>query len=61
MTVVKDDPKKPWKAVGAVVVAEATYLLGQQVFNLPMWGIIVLNMILVGGVTYGVRNPKVGE
>lgn len=56
-----DDPKRPWKAIGAVVMAEATFLLGQQLLELPVWVILLLNMVVVGGVTFGIRNPKVGE
>lgn len=59
--VVKDDPVRPWKAIAAAVVAEATYLLGQQVWELPIWTMLLLNMILVFGVTYAVANPKVVE
>lgn len=58
---VKDDPKRPWKAVAAVVTAEATFLLGQELWELPVWVILLLNMLLVGGATYGIRNPKVSE
>ena len=54
-----DDPKRPWKAIGAVITAEATFLLGQQLLELPVWVIIVLNMVLVGGATFGISNPKV--
>lgn len=56
-----DNPKKPWKAVGAVVAAEASFLLGQQIMELPSWAVLLLNLILVGAVTFGIRNPKVGE
>lgn len=57
--VVKDDPKRPYKAIAAVVMAEASYLLGQQLWELPLWGMLVLNMVIVGGVTFGLKNPKV--
>lgn len=58
---VKDDPKRPYKMIAAVVSAEATFLLGQQLLELPVWVILVLNMILVGGATFGISNPKVGK
>lgn len=57
----EDNPRKPYKAVAAFVVAEATYLVGQQMYEFPLWVMLLLNMVLVGGVTFGIRNPKVGE
>lgn len=36
------------KLVLALISAEASYLLGQQVLELPAWGVLLLNLVLVG-------------
>lgn len=57
--VVADDPKKPWKALGGVVAAEATYLLTQELVDFPTWVDLLLNAVLVGLAVFAIGNPKV--
>lgn len=54
-----DDPKKPWKAVVAAVVAAASVLLAEWQDVLPAWLLVVLMALVGGGTTYAVRNPPV--
>jgi len=58
---VKDNPRKPWKAVAGAVVALATYLVTDQALNLPPWLVAVLTLVATYGGVYVKRNPKVRQ
>lgn len=61
MVRIKDDPQRPYKAYAGVIAAVATYLLTQQVLELPPVAVVVLNIFIVGLSVYTVPNPKTRE
>lgn len=54
----EDDPKRPWKAIAAAVVAGAGALL-TFADVLPQWVTIGATVLVAGVLTYSVPNPKV--
>jgi hypothetical protein len=64
--VVVDDPRRPWKAAVAFVLAFLTALYATlqgrpdvEQMKLLDWGIVVLGAVVTAGATYVVTNPKV--
>ncbi len=52
----RPDPKRPYKAIAAAVVAGGTALLTYKDV-LPLWVTIVTSVIVAGVLTYQVPNP----
>jgi uncharacterized membrane protein YcaP (DUF421 family) len=64
--VVVDDPRRPWKAVVAFVLAFLTALYATLQGRTDLesmkaldWVIVVLGAVVTAGATYVVTNPKV--
>lgn len=62
------DPKRPWKAVAAFVLAFLTALYASlqgretlDTMSVQEWLIVILGAVVTAGATYMIRNPKVNE
>lgn len=55
----KDNPKKPWKAVAAVVSAIAASLIVTNATELGSLGVGICTAIVAGLAVFFVPNPKV--
>ena len=55
----KPNPKRPYKMYAAVVAAVISYMLTQEVLELPSMAVLALNVVSIGIATYFVRNPRV--
>lgn len=51
------DPRRPYKAIAAALVAVLTTLLAEGRDIMPPWALLVLAALLAGLVTYVVPNP----
>lgn len=57
----RPDPKRPWKALAAAIVAGIGVALGQGQDILPAWVMLLLAIIGAGLATYLVPNPEAEE
>lgn len=54
-----DDPKKPYKAYVAAIVAAIGALVAQGADKLPWWVILILVSLLAGLTTFLTPNPRI--
>lgn len=54
---VKPDPKRPWKALAAALVAGIAAAMAQGQDVIPAWGMLALAAVGAGLATYLVPNP----
>lgn len=55
----RDDPKRPYKAIVAAIVGGASVITAEYADVVPTW-VVVLSAVVVGaGATYFKKNPKV--
>lgn len=52
------DPKRPYKAIIAAVIAGAGVAIAQGTDVLPTWALLVLAVIVAGLGTFLVPNPE---
>lgn len=55
---IKDNPKKPYKAIVGAVVAGAAVLATEFRDVVPLWIVIVASVVVAGGGVYIKSNPK---
>lgn len=54
----KDNPKRPYKAIVAAVVGGAA-VIAEYADVLPTWIVVAAAVVVGGGATYLKKNPKV--
>lgn len=52
------DPRRPWKALAAAVVAGIAVAVSQGADILPPWALLILSIVSAGLATYLVPNPE---
>lgn len=57
----KPNPKRPYKAVAAAIIAGAGVAIAQGADILPAWVILVLAVLIAGLGTFLVPNPPADE